>query len=124
MKKYGMLVMLFSLILLTGCDGNKVTCSGRIKQGDSKTQVKITATLKDNKVVKMSTTTTFDAADDAKSYCNSMTEYNKNAKEDQVKFDFKCDGNSVTVNDTVNDENSMSKEDFVEAMENQALACK
>ena len=124
MKKCGIFVMLFSLFLLTGCGGNKVTCSGRMKQGESKTQVKITATLKDNKVVKMSTTTTFDAEDDAKSYCNSMTEYNKNAKENQVKFDFKCNGSSVTVNDSLDGESSMSKDDFIEAMENQALACK
>jgi len=100
---------LASLFVLTGCGSNKLTCKN--KEG------KVIATIKDDKVSKISMEVTADSKEEAKMVCA----FYKGAK---------CNGKKVTIDDAADmlgysnkTLSKLSKADFKKAMEGQNFKC-
>ncbi len=130
MKK-GILFGLVCLFILTGCgNGNKVVCKGKLDEAGMKADMTVTATIKSDKVDKVSASMTFDSKDTAKQYC-SLFEMANSFAEDDEKVDFKCDGKTLTFenySDFAGEDDEiigMSKADFIKEMEKtDGVSCK
>ncbi len=132
MKK-GILLGLASLFLLTGCgsNGNKVVCTGKLEEDGMKAEMKLTATLKDDKVEKVAADMTFDSKDTAKQYCSLFEMANSFAEDEADKVKFKCDGKTISFEnyaDFAGEDDEivgMSKADFIKEMEKEdGVTCK
>ena len=124
MKK-GILLGLASLFILTGCGGNKVVCTGKMDEAGMKAEVKVTATLKSDKVSNIAADMTFDDESTAKSYCSLFELANSFAEKEEDKISFECKGKTISFKDyskMVDDDEDtkiigMSKADFIKEME-------
>ncbi len=118
---------LASLCLLTGC-GNKVVCKGTQKESGKKVTMKVTATMKSDKVDKVSAKMTFSDKKDATEMCGLMELANSFAEKDSDKIDVKCKGKTIEIKDYAKmsgeSTKGMKKADFIKAMEAQDLTCK
>ncbi len=132
MKKIMFSIMVVGCVfLLTGCGlGNKVVCTGTTEESGYKVGMKVTATLKGNKVDKVSASMSFDNKETADTFCSILKLANTYA-EDGKKIDFSCSGKSITIKDYTqlvdsSDEklSDITKEDFIKAMESEKLKCK
>lgn len=114
-----------SLFLLTGC-GSKVVCKGTAKENGEKVNMKVTATLKKDKIDKVSAKMSFSKKDTAKQYC-SLFEAAKALGADSG-VDVKCSGKTIEFKDyaqvTGEKLSGMTKADFIKEMEAQDLTCK
>ncbi len=128
MKK-GVLLGLASLFILTGC-GNKVVCTGKMDEAGMKATAKITATIKSDKVSKVSAAITFDDKQTAETYCGLIKAFATAGDED---MDIKCSGKTMNIGNYAafagaeDDEKiiGMSKADFIKAMEKEdGVKCK
>ena len=125
MKKYGILVLVFGLFLITGCGkGNKVVCSGTEKMDQTKIQVKVTGKLKNDKLESVSTERIFDDEKEAETYCEGLKRVNDAALSDDAKINFECKGKKAILKQDYADDVSVDKDSFIESMENQAYSCK
>ena len=129
MKK-GILLGIAGLFILTGC-GNKVVCTGKIDESGTKAEAKITATIKSDKVSKVSAKMTFADEKTAKTVCTYADLANTLAEKEEDKVKVTCKGKTVTFDDytkLVDGEEKivgMSKADFIKAMESQSgVKCK
>ncbi|MCR5787685.1 MAG: hypothetical protein K6G37_01160 [Bacilli bacterium] len=129
MKKVAVLG-LTSLFLLTGCGSkNNVVCTGSTNEGGEKISMKVTGSLKGDKIEKVSAKLTFGSKDKAKQYCSIFELANSMASDSKDKIDVKCSGKSIEFKDytKVSSDDSIigaSKADFIKAMEEQELKCK
>ena len=133
MKK-GILLGLASLFVLTGC-GNKVVCTGKMDEAGMKAEVKITATIKADKVDKIAADMTFDDEKTAKSYCGLFELANSFAEKEEDKISFDCKGKTISfkdyskmVDEDADSDNKvigMKKADFIKEMEKEdGVKCK
>ena len=132
MKK-GILLGLASLFILTGCGGNKVVCTGKMNEAGMKAEMKITATIKSDKVSKIAAEMTFDDEKTAKSMCGLLELGNSFAEKEEDKVPFDCKGKTISFTDyskmADSDEDTkiigMSKADFIKEMEKEdGVKCK
>ena len=129
MKKYAFL-MVAGLLLVSGCGSkNEVVCTGSSSEDGMNLTMKVTATIKDEKVSAAKAVMTFDSKEMADAYCGIFN-LASSLTEDGEKIDVKCDGKDVIFNDYSQFADSedqiigMSKEDFIKAMETSELSCK
>lgn len=128
MKKV-MVLGLASLFILTGCGSKKVVCSGTTTEDGQKIKMKVTGSLKKDKIDKISAEMKFSDKDTAKQMCGLLELANSFAKDDE-KIEYKCDGKTLKIEDYAKfseDEDSLvgkSKKEFIKAMEEQELTCK
>ena len=131
MKK-GILLGLASLFILTGCGNkNEVVCTGKMDEEGMKAEAKITATIKDDKVEKVSAAITFDDKETAEQYCSLFEMANGFAESEDDKVGFKCDGKTISFenySDFAGDDEDivgMAKADFIKTMEKEdGVTCK
>lgn len=127
MKK--VLVLGVAALFLTGCGNkNQVVCKGKMSEDGQKIEMKVTGTLKSDKISKVSAEMTFSKKDTAKQMCSLLELANSMAEKDQ-KIDFKCDGKTLKIEDYTkyaegDDIIGSSKADFIKAMETEKLTCK
>ena len=125
MKKYGIIALVFGVILITGCgNGNKVVCSGTEKMDQTKIEIKVIGKLKNDKVISVSNERTFADEKDVETYCEGLKRVNDAALSDDAKIDYECKGKKVVIKQSFSEDSAASKNSFIESMENQALACK
>ena len=84
MKK-GILLGIAGLFILTGC-GNKVVCTGKIDESGTKAEAKITATIKSDKVSKVSAKMTFADEKTAKTVCTYADLANTLAEKKKIRL--------------------------------------
>ena len=113
--------------LLTACgsSGEKIVCKGSAEENGQKAEVKITATLKDGKVSRVDQETTFSDSNTAKQTCSILEFANGFAESDDEKLDFKCDGNTITINNIQEQGNTkelsgMTKDEFISYAKSQS----
>ncbi len=124
MKKIGFIALVFGVLLITGCGGNKVVCSGTEKMDQTKIEMKVIGKVKSDKVVSVSNERTFADENEAKTYCEGLKRVNDAALSDDAKIDYECKGKKAILKQNYSEESAPTKESFVESMENQAFACK
>lgn len=96
MKKLGALLIVGTL-LLTGC-GKKVTCSGDVKSSTGNYKQEVTATLKNDKVSKVTGKMTFEDESTAKTMCSWIELANNMETDESKKVNYKCSGKTITIN--------------------------
>ena len=120
MKK-GIILGLVSLFILTGC-GNKVVCTWKITEDGERSQLRVTATFKNDKIDKLDAEISFVDAATAKEYCSLFERANRYADE-KDKIDFTCDGKTLTFKDfsdyaqSDSEYSKMTKKEFIKEME-------
>lgn len=128
MKKLFTFALLgLSMVMLTGCGKNQITCTGSEEQDGQKIELKVTATPKDGKVTEAEATMTFENEDTAKQMC-ALFEMANGFAEDRKKIDIKCDGKSLTVGNYLqmqdNEKTEYTEDEFIKLMEDEKLTCK
>ena len=94
MKK-GILLGLASLFILTGCGGNKVVCTGKSDSAGISVEAKITATIKNDKVAKVSGEMTFKDEATAKTMCSYVELANSLVEKESGKIKVTCKGKKI-----------------------------
>lgn len=132
MRKY-ILLLFVGLFLLSGCGNKEVVCTGEEDLEGENVKAEIVAKLKDDKVDTVSATMTFDSEDSANQMCSIFDLYNSSIENDDYKIDVSCDGTKMTFNNytellSLEDDSDsiigMSRDDFIQAMEEDELSCK
>ena len=132
MKKFAFLFVV-GLFLVAGCgsNGNKVVCTGTQAEDGLKVEMKIEASLKDDKVSSVSATMKLDNEETAQQFCSFMALANSMAEDESDKIDYECKGKEIKIKnydamDSSEDDKvvGLSKADFIKAMEDEALTCK
>lgn len=116
---------LTSLFLLTGC-GSKVVCKGTTEDGGQKIKMKITATIKSDKVSKASATMTFSDKKTAEQTCGFLA-LAAAMSEEAKDLDYKCKGKTLEVKNYELMEDGIkgaTKDSFIKSMKEQGLTCK
>ena len=122
MKK-GIVFLVAALFLLGGCGKNEVVCSGKVEEDGKTYEVKVTGTLKDDKIASVKASMVFGDKETTDQFCSIMSLINSFAEDDSKKVDYKCDGTTITIENYQNmadsDEESpigKTKEEFIELM--------
>ena len=133
MKKFAFLFVV-GLFLVAGCGSkkNQVVCTGTEEEAGQKVEMKIEASLKDEKISSVSATLKLDDENTAQTYCSFLGLANSMAESDSEKIDYECKGKEIKIKNYESFEASedgstivgLSKADFVEAMEAEGLKCK
>ncbi len=132
MRKY-ILLLFVGLFLLSGCGNKEVVCTGEEDLEGENVKAEIVAKLEDDKVDSVSATMTFDSEDSANQMCSIFDLYNSSIENDDYKIDVSCDGTKMTFNNytellSLEDDSDsiigMSRDDFIQAMEEDELSCK
>ena len=132
MRKY-ILLLFVGLFLLCGCGNKEVVCTGEEDLEGENVKAEIVAKLEDDKVDSVSATMTFDSEDSANQMCSIFDLYNSSIENDDYKIDVSCDGTKMTFNNytellSLEDDSDsiigMSRDDFIQAMEEDELSCK
>lgn len=136
MKKF-LVLGLAGLFLFAGCGNNKnkntVVCTGSTKENGVKISMKVTATLKDEKVSAAKAIMTFGDKKTAKQFCSLFELANSFAESDDKKVDIKCNGKNVEFADydkfmSTDDADAkiigLTKDEFISSMKEQELSCK
>ena len=132
MRKY-ILLLFVGLFLLSGCGNKEVVCTGEEDLEGENVKAEIVAKLENDKVDSVSATMTFDSEDSANQMCSIFNLYNSSIENDDYKIDVSCDGTKMTFNNytellSLEDDSDsiigMSRDDFIQAMEEDELSCK
>ena len=133
MKKFAFLFVV-GIFLVSGCGSNKnqVVCTGTQEEDGYKVDMKIEASIKDDKVSSVSATMAVDNEDMAKTLCGFLGLAKSMAEEDSTKIDYECKGKEIKIKNfdamESTEENQvigMSKADFIKAMEEEdGVTCK
>ena len=132
MRKY-ILLLFVGLFLLSGCGNKEVVCTGEEDLEGENVKAEIVAKLEDDKVDSVSATMIFDSEDSANQMCSIFDLYNSSIENDDYKIDVSCDGTKMTFNNytellSLEDDSDsiigMSRDDFIQAMEEDELSCK
>lgn len=122
MKK-GFIFLVCALFLLTACGKNEVVCTGKVEEDGETYEMKVTGTLKDDKISAVKASMTFADKEKADQFCSIMSLINSFAEDDSKKVDYKCDGTTITIENYQNmadsDEESpigKTKAEFIELM--------
>ncbi len=114
------------LVVLTGCGGKKVTCTGSYSEGGINVKAEVTANLDaDDKITDVALVYTFDDKETATSYCSLI----KLMEDPDKGITVDCSGSKITVKGMAGLDNDDSmvgktKDDFVKMAEAESFTCK
>ncbi len=132
LKIFMIMILCLGVFYLTGCTSNEneIKCKINEEYEDKTMETEVKATMKDDKINKITATLTFDSDNTAVSYYNLFKSYEE-LSNDEEKIEAKLDGKVVTIENFDNylkksqnaDLIGKDKDEFIKMMESMQYKC-